>query len=127
MRETRTLTPRQLAAVAALVSTPTAEGAALAAGVARSTLYSWLEQPEFVAAVDAAHAGVLEVAQRRLSAALKLATDAIMRILEDETQPAHVQLRAAELVIDSILKLRQANDFERRLSELESREGLLSR
>ncbi|MGV0975799.1 MAG: hypothetical protein ACOYBO_07715 [Azonexus sp.] len=107
--------------MAALVATPTAEGAAAAAGVARSTLYAWLEQPAFVAAVTAAHAGVLEDAQRRLGAALKLATAAILRILEDENQPAHVQLRAAELVIDSLLKLKQAGEFERRLTELETK------
>ena len=123
MSANRTLTSKQRAAVAALVSTPNASAAAEAAGVARSTLYKWMDSPAFVAAIDAAQADVLTAAQRKLGAALGAATGVILRIMADDSNPAHVRLRAAEMVIDSLLKLKQTGEFERRLSELEAANG----
>ena len=123
MGATDTLTPRQRGAVIALATAPTVEAAAAAAGVSRKTVYRWMDSPAFVAAVEAAQADVLTAAQRKLGAALGAATAAILAIMADDSNPAHVRLRAAEMVIDSLLKLKQVGEFERRLSELEAANG----
>ena len=123
MGATDTLTPRQRGAVIALATAPTVEAAAAAAGVSRKTVYRWMDSPAFVAAVAAAQADVLTAAQRKFGVALSAATGVILSIMQDADNPAHVRLRAAEMVIDSLLKLKQVGEFERRLSELEAANG----
>jgi hypothetical protein len=114
------LTPAQQKAVAALLTTGTITEAAKVAGSARQTLHRWLADPVFQAALREAESEALAALSRRLvtlgeSAAAAL-TDALApgRDIRD-------RLRAAEIVLNNLLKIKELLDFDQRLKALEER------
>lgn len=112
----------QQSAIRALLQTRTVTDAATLAGVSERTLFRWLADSTFRAALATAEGELLDAAQRRLLALQGKAIDVLDVLLTPETDIPHgVQLRAAQAVLDSLLKLRELRDLEERLAALESR------
>jgi hypothetical protein len=84
------------AAVAALASGAKRSAAAEAAGVARSTLWRWMQDPEFVGTVEEARAALLD---RLLDDALGDAVEsaAVLRELRDSPEAAAAEGAATRL------------------------------
>ena len=118
---TEKLTPEQLRAVVALLEHGDKSKAARSAGVGRTTLYRWLREDEnFQAALEEGTRQALKEFSANL---VRLAQKAV-RTLEaavDSTDPLHMhhRLRAADIVTNRILAVREAIDLEERLSALE--------
>lgn len=109
-------------AIRALLQTKTVTEAAALAGVGERTLFRWLADSDFRAALATAEGELLDAAQRRLLALQGKAIDTLDALLAPESEVSHaVQLRAAQVVLDSLLKLRELRDLEERLAALESR------
>lgn len=113
------LTPRQYAAIAALVQGNSVTAAADVAKCGRRTLCTWLTTEGFRAALAEAERGVVEEACRRLTALSAKALDAIEAILDDEEASDTDRLRAASLVLSQILNLRESVAVEARIQALE--------
>ena len=62
-----TITPRQSLAILALLTSGKVPDAAAAAGVSSKTVYAWLKQPAFQAALGAAAAAALTGLARRIA------------------------------------------------------------
>jgi len=114
------ITATQQRAIVALLSTRGVVEAAKQAKVGQRTLSRWLTEPDFKAALSAAEGELIVAATRRLLQHQDVALTVILSIMADKQYPAGVRLRAAVAVIDYMLKLRELNTIEARLSALEA-------
>ena len=113
------LTAKQSRAIGALLSCRTVADAAERAKVGKRTLDRWLTDPVFKARLAAAEGELIDAATRRLLQAQSLAIGTLEDILQDPKVAASVRLRAAQVVIDAMLKLRELRSIEDRLRALE--------
>ena len=88
--------------------------------MAERTLYRWLADPDFAVALAAAEGDIIAGATRRLLALQDKAIDAVDGVFADAETSAAVKLRAAQLTIDAMLKLRELRNVEGRLAALEA-------
>ena len=125
MAEIGALSPKQQRAISALLTSKTVSGAARAAGVGERTIYTWLHTVEFRAALSVAEGDVIDNAVRRLLTLQAAALDALEQVLGDPDVSQAVRLRAAQMVLELTIKLREQRDVEQRLSALEQAAGAL--
>jgi phage terminase small subunit len=111
------LTNRQRKSIAALLSTSNVVEAAKVSKVGERTLYRWLTLPEFRSAVTEAEGEAIDAAARRLIGLQDSAISTIQEVLAKAS--AAIKLRAAQTILDYLLKLRELRSIENRLTELE--------
>jgi hypothetical protein len=118
-------THRCEAAIAALLTHPTVETAARAAGVGEKTLRRWLQDSDFATRYGAARREVLELAVGVLQNATADAVEALRRNT-DASRPPGVQVRAAAALltlafkgIETVELMAKVDDLERRLGAQE--------
>ena len=112
-------TSRQHQALIALAAGATIADAARQAGCSTRTISRWLDDPGFVSRVDAERSAIIGQATSKLGSAAGKAVEVLAELLGDELPT--VRLSAARAVLDSLLKLRQECEVERRLAALEQR------
>jgi transposase-like protein len=112
------LSPRQRIAAAALIAAPSVAQAASAANVTERTLYRWLELPEFRALVSQLESRIINSTVHSLVNIQQEAID-IVSDLSRHSDNDSVKLRAAKVLLDTLLKLRVQQTFEERLADLE--------
>lgn len=98
-----TLTTRQEAAITALATCSYVEDAARKAGVGRKTVYRWLKEPAFAAALKEARRRAFEDGLRAAQAAATEAIDTLRSLLRDADSDS-VRVRAAEAILNAGLK-----------------------
>ena len=108
---------KKQAAISALLTHPSIEKAALAAGVSEKTLWRWLQLPEFSEAYQQARDQVLEQTLSLLHKATGGAVAALVRNLKCGTPG--VEVRAAVAVLDQTFKARELLEMEKRLQYVE--------
>jgi hypothetical protein len=95
--------------------------AAELAKVGARTLYRWLaEDGAFKVALAAAEGVAIDAATRRLLGLQESAIGTLEGVLNDDDASAHARVRAAGMVIDYLLKLRELRNVESRLAALEA-------
>jgi hypothetical protein len=100
--EPEPLTPAQLAAVESLAAGGTVSDAASAAGVERLTVDGWRgDNPSFIAALNARRQDRRDSVQNRLLGLTDKAVAAMEKMLDDESVPAPVRLKVAQIVLDA--------------------------
>lgn len=114
------LNEKQKRAIAAMLSAGTVSEACKIADVPRRTLYRWMENPTFAQALKAAEAETIKGASRRLSWVANKAAARVECLMDDSTAPPSVQLRAAQIALESAIRWREATDIEERLAALEA-------
>ena len=82
-----TLTTKQRKAIATMLTKPTTEAAAQAAGIAKRTLYRWLELPAFRDALKAAEGLAIDNAARRLAGGMDAALTLSLIHISEPTRP----------------------------------------
>jgi hypothetical protein len=112
------ISTKQQKALTALLSERTARDAAKVAGCSERTLYTWLGNPVFRAALKAAEAEVLEAVTRRLSAGQVLALDTLEKLIQSARHES-TKLTACVSWLNMFMKYHEAQDVENRLTELE--------
>ncbi len=113
------LPAKQSRAVVALLSHRTQAEAANAAGIGERTLATWLTQPEFQAALRAAEGDAIDAAVRDLICLQGDALNVLAGLLTDNLVKGSVRLRAAQVTLDNLMKLRELRNVESRLARLE--------
>lgn len=114
------LTASQKRAIRALMVSRTNGEAAKQAKVSETTLYRWLSDPVFKAALHEAEARAAGDTTRRLSIGSQLALDVLIAIMESEEAGDSMRLQAARVWLDNYHKARDDGDMERRLTALEA-------
>jgi hypothetical protein len=118
------LTPDQVQALAALLTEKDVKTAAAKAGCGETTLHRWLrEDADFKAALHAAEAQLIDTAVRRLAVVAGDALDVLTTIMKNKRTAAGVRVRAATVVMEQLIKLRELNNLEERIAALEASRG----
>jgi len=117
---TGNLTTAQRKALDALAYGATKEQAATIAGRTERTVNRWIhDDPEFTDALKVITDDAVSDASRRLASLLDNALDVLLLILNGPDAPDHVRLRAVDMVIGNLIKLRELGDLEERIAALE--------
>jgi hypothetical protein len=120
----RTLSSKQRRAIEALLTTGDVAAAAREAKVGKSSLYRWLREPLFLAAVREAEAAALDELSRMLVRLGRTATGTLAKAMTDPAAPWPTRVRAADATLARLLQLRELATLEARVTELEGRAGL---
>lgn len=118
-KRSEAVTPKQEAAIAALLTTQTAKAAAKKAKVSDRTLRRWMKEPGFQRAYKSARRSIVEAAVVQLQKAAGPAVRALVRNLKAE-KPAD-QIRSAGQILAGALRAVELDDVAERLNELEAR------
>mgnify|MGYP001043953521 CR=1 FL=1 len=113
------MTPKKQKALLALLTSPTREKAAAAAGITSKTLRGYLDDPEFQAEYRKVFAQLVEDATRRVQQTLEPAVSVLREIMEDREENGQTRVSAARSVLEYGLKLTEQADILTRLQELE--------
>jgi hypothetical protein len=119
VRSPLALSPRQVKALAALMTASTIEAAAKAAGCSERQLRRWMDDPVFVAALDAAQRQAIDAALRRLTSLSVAAGAVLAQVMADTSAPSASRIRAADIVYGRMITLRDLTVLEQRLAALE--------
>jgi len=111
------LNNRQLKAIPILISCDTVEEAAQLIGIARTTIYSWLEKEEFKQAVTSARRKLLDKAMNKLLNVSMKAVRTLENLLDADSES--VRRAAANDVLGHLLKYRELTEIEERLESVE--------
>lgn len=116
-QEEDTLTVAQHRGVVALLTEPTLQDAAKSTGVNRSTLYKWLQEPDFQAAYRDARRQAVHRATVRLQEISSEAVEVLREVMGDKAQQGAARVGAARLVLDFAARMTETEDLERRVEE----------
>jgi hypothetical protein len=117
------LSPKQRKTLRSLLENGDVKAAAAAANVSRTTVYSWLADPVFAKLLHEAEAEALQEISRQLALTGAAAVRTITALMEDSGAPPSIRLRAADMILSHLLRLKEMSDIEARLSDLERRAG----
>ena len=113
----RVLTERQRNAIPHLVTSTTYEKGCREAGISRNTLYEWLKESTFKAELTAQRNEVVEGALDILKGHIGGAVDALVGLLD--TKNEYLRRSVANDIIEHVLKGKELEEIEKRLSMLE--------
>jgi len=115
------ITRRQRKAINAILAYPTLSQASQASGIPYRTLWRWVhENQAFKDALQEAESQVLNDAMRRLLGMQGKAIDTLESILTNPASRQSDRLKAVELALSHVLKLRTATTIEEKLKALQS-------
>jgi hypothetical protein len=109
--------PAASQAAALLAAGESVRATALAVKVSERTIFRWRKNPKFQRAVDRLRADMVSAATGKLSDSLTKASDALTALLTSADD--QVRLRAAVKVVELSLKLREFDELEKRVQDLE--------
>jgi hypothetical protein len=114
------LSPKQDRAAALLASGSTVKRCAEEVEAGERTLYDWLALDELRKQVGMYQFRLIDEALGKLADAATRAVAALVECLGSHESDS-VRCRAALGILDQVIRIREATDVERRLTELESR------
>lgn len=113
------MTHRQTQALAALLTQPTKEKAAQAAGIGLTTLKRYIANPEFRSEYQRAVSEMIEDAAAQAKQSLNPALSCLREIVEDVDETATARIQAARSLLEYGLRLTEITDIMKQLDELE--------
>ena len=113
------LSPNKQKALHALLTHPTKQAAATAAGITTRCLRQYLADEEFQREYTRAFTELVNDATRQVQRALSPAIAALRDIVEDEESTASSRIAAARSLLEYGLRFTELNDIEQRIERLE--------
>lgn len=113
------MTPRKEKALQALLVSRTRAEAAKVAGIAESTLRSYMQDSEFVDRYKQAFGDMVRDATRQAQQLLEPALSTLQTVMEDEEINPAARVNAAKIALDYAVRLTDQNDLAERLTALE--------
>jgi hypothetical protein len=124
------LTAKQERALVALLDCGEMKRAATMVGVAETTLWRWLQQPDFQARYRAARRQLVETAIAQLQSDCSIATRVLREVAEDREAPASSRVAAAKAIIEQSISAVELTDLQAEVEEIKrllaEREGIKS-
>jgi hypothetical protein len=111
------LTRKAEAAIAALMSEPTVEAAAIQARVSHATLKNWLKRPASQQAYRAARRQIVEAAVIRVQQMAMAGTAELHKLLRSRREP--IRLKAATTILTFAIRGLEQDDLVTRVENLE--------
>ncbi|MBE3117631.1 MAG: hypothetical protein IMZ50_02605 [Candidatus Atribacteria bacterium] len=113
------VTPKQILAIGALLTTGDVSRAAKAAGVTRKTVHKWLNLPDFSNALEEAGSKAFSDATRRLSGLLGRSVDELEKLLLKGDLTVSERIRVVQIILDVAPRWREMTSFDGRMRRLE--------
>jgi hypothetical protein len=113
------LTLKQERALAALFEEPTLKKAAAAAGINPSTLWRWLQTPDFHKAFMHARWKAVQQSIARLQHFTSDAASALAEIVNDKSMPGYTRVAAANSIMASAIKGVELEDHDERIADIQ--------
>ena len=110
------LTPRQLAALPVIAAASSNAQAARNAGIARRTLYNWLDDPDFRAELIRLREEVTALVHSDLQAAMPIALSALIQCAQDDNP--FVRYCAARYIYNTGLQIGDFQNLQKQVQEL---------
>lgn len=111
------LNSKQLRAIPILIASDTVEEAAQQIGIARTTLYSWLEKEEFDKALKTARQKLFEKAMNKIISISIKAVLTLEQLLSADSEA--VRRASANDILSHALKHQELSELEERLEAIE--------
>lgn len=118
-RQAGELHPKQHAAVAALLSSPTLTAAALTLKVSPLTLQRWLKEPAFRKALTQARHLAVRQASAYVQGLAGEAAKTLVDVMRDEDASAASRVSASRVALEMTYQLLEADEIAERLERLE--------
>ena len=122
-KDEKGLTPPQRKLILALADARTVAGAARQAGVARSSVYVWMDDPVFRAEVSRVRDLLFTEALDMVNGAMAKAVAKLVEQLDHGA--SSIRLKAATAICQLGMEIRERAETEAKLAELEDRARLL--
>lgn len=110
---------RQRRAIASLMTSPTLAAAARESKVSERQLYRWLDDPTFQMALRSAQDEALSATVRRLATLSAAVVNTLYSAMRDDTAPIGSKIRAADIALTQLMRLKELHDLEERIAALE--------
>lgn len=105
-----------------LLHNVTVSATAKAIGVNESTIYKYLNEPDFVQLYEAKRRELIDDSCKTLQANMSMAVDELIEIIKDKDNKAQIRLNAIDALLRHSYKQTEIVDILTRLDALESRE-----
>lgn len=115
------LTPKQQRAIEALLTEPTVQAAADAAGVSKATIFRWLGDSVFAEVYKDLRGQLLESTLTALQQASGDAVKVLREVMNDSTAKGSERVSAARCTLEMALRSREILETAERLADLEAR------
>lgn len=115
-----TLSRKQLKAIPLIISAKTITEGVKQAGISKTLFYEWMKNDVFRNEFISRQNDIIETALKELKG---LSSEAVERLgsLLRETQNENIRLKAIALILDNTMKMKEIEDIEERLTEIERR------
>lgn len=113
------LTPRQNRVINCLLEGSTVIKACSETGIPERTVRRWVSEPTFRNELTRREDEVIRAVSLRLVGMTNQALDTLEGMLDNVNAKPGERLRAAETILEMVLKWKDSVDFEERISELE--------
>jgi DNA-binding MurR/RpiR family transcriptional regulator len=113
------LTPKQERALIALLDCGEIKKASETAGVNESTLWRWLQSPDFQSRYRAARRQLVETAVAQLQSDCTIAARVLREVAEDQQAPASSRVAAAKAILEQSTSAIELMDLQERVERLE--------
>lgn len=118
------LSDTQMRALTALLSGKNVPESAQAAGVDPSTVRRWVrEDTNFNEALAAGRREALWRAMNVMADAVYVAVETVVKVMKNSRANPHVRLAAARVILETMTKWLELQDFDQRLRRLEGRDA----
>jgi phage terminase small subunit len=113
------ITPKQLRAIECLMTSPSITAAAEKAGVSRRTLTAWLQNEQFCAELSKRGDEAVGATTRLLASVSASAVGTLATAMR-EGETHGVRVRAADIALSQLMRIRELHDMEQRIAALEA-------
>lgn len=115
----RGISPKQKAAIRALLTGAAYPEAAIAAKVHPNTIGQWMHDPLFLTSLHTAESEAMSTVSRSLIAIADKASSTLEAVLDSPTARDSSRIRAADVVLGRLLEIRSIAELEARIAALE--------
>lgn len=113
------MTPKQEKVIAALLTNPTKQDAAAAAGISTATLRRYLSDEDFQREYRQALSGLVDEAAAQARQSLAPALQCLKEIVSDKEEATSAKIQASRALLEYGLQIISVADIESKLQELE--------
>ena len=115
-----TLSRKQLTAIPVIISAKTITEGVKEAGISKTLFYEWMKDNVFREEFISKQNDIIESALKELKGLSSIAVEKLGALLRDSANET-IRLKAIALTLEHTIKLKELEDIEKRLGEIEKR------